>query len=263
MGDGHKNFGLHALLALFVLTACGHQEQQAEVGPAIQVSAGGLPAETVDASNSTASLDFGLTSDRQVWTLYLKNIGSLDMTLVSLEETPLDAEFSLDLLPNQVLVAGGPAIGVPVHFVPFTTGPNTSTFLVRTDSATLPSIELRLSATGIKLSVAFQPQQIDFGLVAVHTTATQSLTLTNNSGFDLVDVTLGALKGNDPLLFTTVPVAGTKFTLKYKATQTITVQYTPLLASPTQNQAYFEVNLGCSSGTGCEPLVSLRGTATQ
>ena len=107
--------------------------------------------------------------------------------------------------------------------------------------------------------MALVPQQIDFGNVVVNTTATQSLAMTNNSGID-VTVTIGALKGTDPLLFASVPAAGTVFTLHDKETQSVTVQYTPLVASPTQNQAYFSMKL-CSSGTGCEPLVSLRGTA--
>ena len=42
-------------------------------------------------------------------------------------------------------------------------------------------------------------------------------------------------------------------------TCSVTIAFSPTEASPTQLQAYFSMKL-CSSGTGCAPLVSLRGT---
>ena len=216
---------------------------------------------TFNADFSVINVDFGSVpiTQRRVETLSLSNVGSSDMTILKVAQDTADAEFSVDVTQGQVLVAGGTAVPIPVHFVPFTTGAKAAKITLTTDSAIVPTIEINLSGVGIKLSVALVPQQIDFGNVVVNTTATQSLAMTNNSMID-VDVTIGTLKGTDPLLFASVPAAGTVVTLKNGETTSVTVQYTPLVASPTQNQAYFSMKL-CSSGTGCEPLVSLRGTA--
>src|SRR5450432_2954407 len=64
-----------------------------------------------------------------------------------------------------------------------------------------------------RLEVLLQPQRVDFGNVVVNTTATQGLAMTNCSGVD-VAVTMGALKGTDPLLFASTPAPGTVITLK-------------------------------------------------
>jgi hypothetical protein len=106
---------------------------------------------------------------------------------------------------------------------------------------------------------AITPQHIEFGNVVVNTTTTQSFSTTNNCGFDLT-MEVGPLKGTDPLLFRSIPSGGAALVLHDKETQTFTVQYTPLVASPEQNEAYFALTL-CNGGTTCEPLVSLRGTA--
>jgi hypothetical protein len=103
-----------------------------------------------------------------------------------------------------------------------------------------------------------QPQVVDFGNVVVNTTATQSVAVTNNCGIPL-DVTIGGLRGTDPLLFNTNPAAGTVITLNDRETKSLTVQFMPLVASTIQSQAYFSLVL-CGTGIDCEPLVSVRGT---
>jgi hypothetical protein len=107
--------------------------------------------------------------------------------------------------------------------------------------------------------VTVTPRDVDFGNVVVNTTATGSVAITNDCGINL-SVTVGTLRGTDPLLFATNPPAGTVINLGDRETKALLVQYQPLVASPVQSQAYFAFNL-CGSGTGCEPLVSLRGTA--
>jgi hypothetical protein len=103
------------------------------------------------------------------------------------------------------------------------------------------------------------PTTVDFGSVEINTIATKTVSLTNYCGID-VSIVMGSLKGADPLLFTTVPAAGSNIELKDQETQSLTVQYAPLRESPAGNQAYFSMKV-CSAGTGCEPIVMLRGIA--
>ena len=71
------------------------------------------------------NVDFGSVpiTQRRVETLSLSNVGSSDMTILKVSQDTADAEFSVDVTQGQVLVAGGTAVPIPVHFVPFTTGP--------------------------------------------------------------------------------------------------------------------------------------------
>ena len=139
---------------------------------------------TFNTDGSMIAVDFGSVpiTQRRVETLSLSNVGSSDMTILKVTQDTADAEFSVDVTQGQVLVAGGTAVPIPVHFVPFTTGAKTAKITLTTDSSIVPTVEIDLSGIGIKLSVALNPQQIDFGNVVVNTTATQSLAMTNKLG---------------------------------------------------------------------------------
>jgi hypothetical protein len=257
-----RHLALAALSALVGLTACGKPRVDQGGGQlTIQASPGTTATFTTNANGSKLGVDFGSVpiTQRRVATLDFANVGNSDLTILKVSQDSADAEFSVDVTQGQVFVAGGAAVAIPIHFVPFTTGAKAAKVTLTTDSSFLPTIEISMTGIGIKLCVSLLPQAIDFGSVVVNTTDTQAIAMTNCSGID-VTVTLGPLKGTDPLLFTTVPAAGAVLTLHSEETASVTVQYTPLVASPTPNQAYFSMTL-CSSGAGCEPLVSLRGTA--
>src|SRR5450631_482054 len=88
------------------------------------------------------------------------------------------------------------------------------------------------------------PRTVDFGNVAVYTTATELIAVTNDCGID-VTIEIGLMKGTDTLLFLVIPNAGSTIVLKNGETHTVMAQYTPLVASPTPNQAYFAIQV-CS-----------------
>jgi hypothetical protein len=102
------------------------------------------------------------------------------------------------------------------------------------------------------------PTSIDFGDVDVNTTATLTLAGTNNCGVDL-RITIGTLRGNDPLLFATVPSSDAVIPVADKGTVILTVQYTPLVASQ-ENGAYFTIEV-CGQPAPCVLTVQLSGTA--
>jgi hypothetical protein len=112
---------------------------------------------------------------------------------------------------------------------------------------------------GIELGacVTVTPRDVDFGNVLVNTTATQSVALTNNCDAG-VEVTIGALRGTDPLWFSTNPASGTVIALNEHETIALIAQYHPLVASPSQSRAYFPIS-DCHPEVGCYQLVSLRG----
>ena len=242
-----------AVLALTLgLSACcrhGSSGIQSSSGePQIQTGSG-----IRSTSGGQATVDFGEVplGQRQTLTLELGNIGIATLGILSVDYPQPDPEFTVDVQEGAQI--GSQPLAIPIHFVPFTTGPKSALVVLHTDSTNFPTVTLKLQGTGVKLVLSVVPEAIDFGQVLIHTTAAQSLAITNASAEPLT-LALSAIQGAQAPSFTVGALPST--TLAQNQTVQLPVSYSPATVAGVPDTAYFTIGY-CPT---CNAItVNLRG----
>lgn len=227
--------------------------------PALSLQGTGPGTLTQTAQTATETdftLDFSNVEigETRVLTLTLSNTGESDYQINSVTG-PSDPEFTQSGLVDGTDVA---AVGVPVtvQFKPFTPGAKTDKIVLTDDSNSAPTIVITLTGAGVKLDVTVVPPAIDYGNVVVNTTLTRSVLVTNAGALNLTIAPFTVI-GNNPSLFTIQGYDATQpQPLNAGASQTISVQFAPVLPSTSDYTAAFALSFcdGCQ-----ETTVSLRG----
>jgi hypothetical protein len=147
----------------------------------------------------TCTLDFGGVPIGQsaTTTLTLGNAGFSSCDLTG-QVPPNDPQFGVQTLPIHSSIAQG--LPFTVSFKPFNEQPLTDSFTLLTDSQLIPRVIVNLTGSGIRLALSASPPSMDFGKVVIHSTSTQTLTLTNQST-GMVTVAPVATGGNSAALF--------------------------------------------------------------
>ncbi len=204
---------------------------------------GDNPAVTVDLSGQgealtailqtiPSSIDFGqqAVGSNASNPVTLTNTGNTSLDVTDLAITGPDAsEFSFDLVPPFSVDPGTPVL-LNVSFAPQTSGLKSATLTI-SHTGDNPDVTVGLSGEGTGLTAVLQatPGSVDFGLLAVGSTLTSPVDLTN-TGNSSLDVTGLAITGPDAAEFgfdltPPFPVApGTPVTL--------TLDFSPLTAGP-------------------------------
>ncbi len=225
----------------------------AEVTGVPAVSAG--PSVQLSGGPSDYLLDFGPVAigTEVTASISLENIGAAPMTVTQLTP-PTDGAFTLDL-GGSVTLPGSGQVPLTVSYKPAEAGTHSFVVPLQTDSTKVPVLTVTLTGDGEKRALTVTPEQLDFGNVVVHTTASMSLNVVNASAFALT-VSPSALSGATPTVFSLTPANA--FMLAAGQAQQITVTYAPLAPSPADSA---QLSLGASIGP---PLaVSLKGVALQ
>ena len=207
---------------------------------------------------SAATVDFGpvpLGQERTL-TLALNNTGEAVLTILKVDQSKSDPEFTVDIAEG-VQVQSGVPLSIPIHFTPFSVGQKSGTVVLDTDSSDVPQVTLSLTGQGVKLAVTVTPEGIDFGKVVIHTTATQNVTIANGSTL-AVTLAISAIQGAQANLFSqgSLTPALTAFSLAGGQTVTLPVSYAPVQVASAPDTAFLTVGYcqGCAAIT-----VNLRG----
>ncbi len=203
---------------------------------------------------SAAAVSFGSVplGQQRTITVLLNNTGEAVLTILKVDQTQSDPEFTIDIAEGTQIQSGVP-LSIPIHFTPFSVGNKSGTVVLDTDSSDVPQVTLTLTGAGVKLAVTVTPEGIDFGKVVIHTQATQNLTISNGSTL-AVTLTVSAVQGAQAPLFTEGNLAST--TLNGGQTITLPLSYAPVQVASAPDTAFLTVGYcdGCTAIT-----VNLRG----
>jgi len=195
------------------------------------------------AINSSATKSVTLTSSgTSAVTVNSVSISGAGFTIVA-------STFPVTLNPNQ-------SITLQLEFKPTTTGTITGRLTISSNSATGGTAVVSLRGTGIaagKPQLTVSATTLNFGNIAVNSSATKSVTLTS-SGTSAVSVNSASISGAG---FTTL---GGSFPLTLNPAQTATLQlqFKPTVAGAVAGQ----LTISSNSSSGSTALVALSGTGT-
>ncbi len=132
----------------------------------------------VDATPTTLNeLDFGMlpVGSRKVVAVPVQNLGAAPLTLSSVVAS---APFSVDAAPPDTISSGAQGY-VMVAFEPLAAGEMTDTLLLTTSSIDIPSLHVALRGSAFEANLTASPARLDFGDVAVGSSRTLPVLLTN------------------------------------------------------------------------------------
>ncbi len=165
-------FGILTLAAILITSGCIGTTGKGAVG-------GGNGSGTVAVTVSPASLDFGkvVVGSGSADTVVITNDGTtaLDISKISVS----GAGFKTGGLSTPMTIAAGKSANLSVSFTAQASGAATGVVTI-SSNATDSTTTIPLNGQGISGSVAISPTQINFGSVALGTTASQTVTLTNS-----------------------------------------------------------------------------------
>jgi hypothetical protein len=179
-----------------------------------------------------SSIDFGLQPEGSSSSnpVTLTNTGNtlLDVTDITLTG-PDAAAFGFDLIPPFSVDPAAPVI-LTVDFAPLSAGPKSAT-LTLSHNGDNPAVTLDLIGQGEGLTAILQaaPSVVDFGLQAVGSTFSDSVTLTNtgNTTLNVSDITVTGPDA-DAFDFNLIP----PFNVDPGSPVTLTADFSPLSAGP-------------------------------
>ncbi len=172
-------------------------------------------------------VDFGAVAlgRRSVEVLSLRNVGRAPLTLEPLSfEQPALADFVTGAAQHEVLLAGE-STTVAVSFAPTVLGRRAVRLFIPTDSTETPQASVDLKGLGILADAQVGPGALDFGDVAIHTTRTLNVTLTNTQPYT-AEVSVQTPTGTDAAFFTATPT-GTVL-VPPKSSRPVAVQFAPM-----------------------------------
>lgn len=159
-------------------------------------------------------------------TLTISNTGTASLNVTAVAITgPNAADFSLvGALALPAVVGAGATLALPVRCTASATGPRAATLTLTSNASNTPSLAVPLSATGVSPVIGVTPGALVFAPVALGSTATQTLTISNTGNAPLQ---LGALTISS-VEFTTTAI--TPVTVAAGATFAVPVQFAPSAA---------------------------------
>jgi hypothetical protein len=160
------------------------------------------------------------------------------------------ADFSLAGMTAMATVAPGGSIRFTVTLTPAAPGAESAEVDIANDDANTPVAKVALSGSGVSVGLGAMPSSVDFGTVAVLTSAPKVITLTS-TGTGTALITGLALSGTGAARFSTTQA--TPFSIAAGLTAQVTVVYAP--TSVTTDDATLTL-----TATGSSPLdVPLHG----
>lgn len=146
---------------------------------------GDASSDALNASPSAVAFGNVATGSHQSQTVALKNTGTSNISISQIAVT--GSVFSVSGVSAPIAIGGGQSASLTVTFAPTTAGASSGSVTV-TSTASDPSLVIALSGTGAtpqpQLSVS--PPTVGFGNVAVGTTGSQSVTLSNTGTAALI-----------------------------------------------------------------------------
>jgi hypothetical protein len=209
------------------------------------------PPVKLTGGSSDYTLDFGAVAigTEATGSISLENTGAAPLTITQ-TAPPTNGEFTLDL-GGSVTIPGGGQVPLTARYKPVVAGKHSFAVPLQTDSPAIPVVTITLTGEGMKRNLTVEPQVVDFGGVVVHTTASRTITVTNDSAFSLAITP--TLTGT---IFTITPTG--VFTLAPGASTSITATYAPQVPSAADT-----AQLTLAPDIGGSIAVSLRGVGLQ
>jgi hypothetical protein len=246
--------------------------------PAITVTDSVAP--TTDLTVPFGSVNVGASAAQ---TVTVTNSGTANLTVGAVgSSNPLAAPFSLsnDTCSNQT-IAPSASCTMTVRFAPTATGSFTDSFTIPSNDAAKSSVPVNVSGTGVAVAVpsisvtdSVSPASdlsVPFGSVVAGSSASQTVTVTNNGSADLL---VGSVGASNPLAApfsitdntcsnqTVAPAASCTMTIVFAPTATGT--FTDSFNIPSNDPAKSSVTMNVS-GTGSTvpaPVISITDSVT-
>jgi PGF-pre-PGF domain-containing protein/surface glycoprotein (TIGR04207 family) len=233
-----------------------------DVSP-ISLSANGIkPTVTVD---SDASGDFAdtRTSSSRTQSLTVRNTGEATLVLDNISAS--NEAFSVVSGPSTVRLGANESETLTIAFNPTTTGTFDGSLSIETNDGTTETITRSLSGTGTQADTSLSESAVGFGSVAIETTESRQLTLTNTGEADL-EITGSSISGADASAFSVSGLGAT--TIAAEDSESFNVGVSPTLAKSltaqlriktAQGQSASDINVTLGA-TGVEPNLEVSRT---
>jgi hypothetical protein len=200
------------------------------------------------------SVDFGpvVVGQQGQHTVVLANGSSSTFHITSVDPST-DPQFSASVAAGTPIPARG-ELTLPVTFTPASFGSQSGAIVLHTDDPAVPAITLQLSGQGVSLQCpTVTPSIVDFGNVAVGTTVTRVVTLTNGTESDC-QITPSSVSGSQAAQFT-VDQSGTALDVPAGGLVEINVTYAPTAVSASDSASFI------LSASSSNVIVDLKGSA--
>ena len=227
------------------------------VNPTVNVALSGtgnpVPA-IINLSLGPATLAFGSVRVGQSATLSatLGNTGGATGAVSVLGVTGTDFALGGGAPATPVAVPPGGSVTVPVTYGPTAVGNGIGSLTATTDDPNHPTLTVALTGNGVQSHIGVTPVAVDFGVLNLGSSATRSVTITNDGGASLVVTAVTLTAGAELGLAAGNPAV--PFALAAGQSATITVQYAPTdigadagtldIGSDAPNAGHVAVSLG-------------------
>ena len=229
----------------------------------VALSGNGIAVPVPDIAVSATSLDFGdvTVGSSASQSVTVSNEGSADLNVSATALSDANAaEFAIVSGGGTFTLAPGASQVIELSFSPASVGGKTASLEISSDDPDENPVSVVLSGNGTAVPVpdiAVSATSLDFGDVTVGSSASQSVTVSNEGSADL-NVSATALSGANAAEFAIVSGGGT-FTLAPGASQVIELSFSP--ASVGSKSASLDIS---SDDPDENPVsVALSGNATE
>ncbi|MDH3644789.1 MAG: choice-of-anchor D domain-containing protein, partial [Gammaproteobacteria bacterium] len=194
----------------------------------VALAGSGTAAAEADIDVVPLALAFGTVAPGNTanLTTTVSNLGSSDLTVTGLVLSG-SADFALAAGAPAVpfTVTAGSSVPVGVDYTPSGGGADSGTLTVQSNDADEPSVVVTLSGEAVPPDITTTPSSLDFGALAVGSTATLTTTVGNIGGTDLTVTAIGVSGSPDFALGAGAPAV--PFTVAPGGSVDIPVAYSP------------------------------------
>jgi hypothetical protein len=222
----------------------------------VGLSGTGVATPVPQLTVSATSLSFGnvTVNSTATETVTLKSTGTGPVTLSGVSVS--GSGFSTAAIALPLKLNPGQTLNLQITFTPTVSGAATGSLVVTSDSSPNATATVSLSGTGASASnpvLTISATSLNFGSIAIQSSATQVLTLTST--------------GNAPVTISKASITGSGFTisgLTFPVTlnPTIAVKLTVVFTPVAVGTSTGQLTITSNSTSGSTAFVSLSGTAT-
>ena len=217
----------------------------------LALSATGVsPNSTLNASSTSVAFGNVPVGSSASQSIALTNAGTASITIS--QASAAGSGFSLTGLTLPVSLAGGQSVSFAAQFAPATTG-NVSGSITITNSASDPALTIALSGTGAQGVLAAAPSSASFGNVALGTSSSQAINLSNTGNASLTITQASVAGGGFSASGFSVP-----FTIAAGGTASFKVAFAPTAAGAASGSVSI-----ASTASNPTMAIALSGTGAQ
>jgi hypothetical protein len=165
----------------------------------------------------------------------IRNDGNANLVINKIFfDGPAGSDYSLNLVPDQMIIFPNDNIQIAIHFVPMLLGQRDARLVINSNDPAYPDVTINLRGFGKGNPIlTVYPQNLNFGFVDSNKTKDLSFTI-KNIGFTVLQITSIVISGSNSSQFALLDHS-LPFVIKSLDSQTVNVRYTanPLYNNPS------------------------------